>query len=292
MGRKFYTEKIFITADESKINYVDEGSHNTETILFLHGWISEGSIFADIGKSLIEKYRVIWFDYRGNGKTISNGPYTIAQLAADAEALLEYLKIENVTIMGYSMGALVLFQFIRNYGCKNIRKAIVLDMTAKVANDANWKHGWCQGHYTRENYQRDTALLETGFHEFGSIFLPYVMFKHTPDKPKNYKPNFLFKILSHLFIKVDRLDALRSYFHEMYASDYRNDLLKICIPMAVIYAKPGSIYEEGAAVYIKSRISNASLYPIENTTHTSIGTRSKELTAVLLQFLSSNTSLK
>ena len=65
-------------------------------------------------------YRIVRFDYRGTGvsdwvKDWLVHPYTVADLAADAEAVLDQLQIEKVHLVGLSMGAMVAQAFALNY---------------------------------------------------------------------------------------------------------------------------------------------------------------------------------
>ena len=43
---------------------------------------------------------------------------------------------------------------------------------------------------------------------------------------------------------------LADFWEQMLDNDYREDLKNINIPLAIIYSRPGSIYEEGAAQYL------------------------------------------
>jgi non-heme chloroperoxidase len=282
---KYYTEKYFQTDDGAKINYVDVGQGNSETFVMLHGWMSGGFRFEKLGKKLFKTHRVVWMDHRGNNKTISNGLYTFRQLAADVKDLIEHLNLHDVTMVGSSMGAAVLFQYVRDYGCLYMKRAVILDMSPKLLNDEEWKHGLYQGNYRAENYQHDLELAKTNWHKFIGYVMPQTLFKHTPDEPRIFRSNILFALLSILKTKSKYIEAYRQYFVELVSNDYREDLSKITVPLGIFYSRPGSLYEEGAALFIKSQVPDGRLYPYDNATHETPRQRTKETLQKLLDFV-------
>jgi pimeloyl-ACP methyl ester carboxylesterase len=57
---------------------------------------------------LARRFEVVRFDNRGfGGSEITPGPYTTAQLAADAVALLDELEIERAHVVGISLGGMI-----------------------------------------------------------------------------------------------------------------------------------------------------------------------------------------
>jgi pimeloyl-ACP methyl ester carboxylesterase len=64
-------------------------------------WMNQVAVFQD-------RYRCILVDNRGAGKSeVTDGGYTILQMADDALALLEHLGIAGAHLCGQSMGALI-----------------------------------------------------------------------------------------------------------------------------------------------------------------------------------------
>ena len=58
--------------------------------------------------ALVDRYRVLRYDTRGHGQSgTTPGPYTIAQLADDAVALLDALGIAKAHFIGLSMGGMI-----------------------------------------------------------------------------------------------------------------------------------------------------------------------------------------
>lgn len=59
-------------------------------------------------EALRSEFQVLRMDFRGHGKsTIAPPPYTLADFAADAHALLGALDIESVHVIGLSLGGMV-----------------------------------------------------------------------------------------------------------------------------------------------------------------------------------------
>jgi non-heme chloroperoxidase len=280
----YYSEKYFETTDAAKINYVDVGQGNPETIVLMHGWMSYGSQFAALGKKLMKTHRVIWMDLRGHGRTFSSGPYTFQQLAADVRALIEYLNLQNITLLGYSMGAATLFQYVRDYGGLYLKKAVIIDMSPKLLNDDEWHHGLFQGNYREENYKHDLEFAKTNWHKFVGYVLSQTLFKHKPTEHRSYQPNIIFTLISKLRTKDRFIEPYRQLFIELANIDYRKDLARITVPLGIFYTRPGSLYEEGTALYIQSQVPDGRLYPFDNATHVSPGIRTKETLEKLMDF--------
>lgn len=96
----------YVTSGDAKVYYEVYGEG--KPLLLLHG--NGGSIKAR-SRSIPEfskKYKVIAMDSRCQGKTsCPSGYLTYEQIAADANALLDHLKLDSVYIWGHSDGAIV-----------------------------------------------------------------------------------------------------------------------------------------------------------------------------------------
>lgn len=97
-------------SDGVRIAYMDEGEG--EPILLIHGFASNSQanwIDPRWVRTLTKAgRRVIAYDNRGHGqseKLYEPGRYGAPQMAEDARRLLDYLGIERIDVLGYSMGA-------------------------------------------------------------------------------------------------------------------------------------------------------------------------------------------
>jgi len=77
-------------------------------LLLIAGIPAIASDWRGLGARLADGHRVIAYDNRGSGQSsVTPGPYSTAQLAADALALLDHLGIERADVFGMSMGGMI-----------------------------------------------------------------------------------------------------------------------------------------------------------------------------------------
>lgn len=76
-----------------------------EPVLLLHGALGNANYWGNQVPVLAKKYRVIVIDARGHGRSTRDGKlFSYRLLAADVIALLDLLKIDKVSIIGWSDG--------------------------------------------------------------------------------------------------------------------------------------------------------------------------------------------
>jgi pimeloyl-ACP methyl ester carboxylesterase len=88
------------------LHYEEHGSG--EPLILLHGGIGAGEMFAPILPALTEGRRVITVDLQGHGGTADvDRPLRPEDMADDIAALLDHLGLEQIDLMGYSLGGIV-----------------------------------------------------------------------------------------------------------------------------------------------------------------------------------------
>jgi pimeloyl-ACP methyl ester carboxylesterase len=109
-----------IEGQDLKMAYMDElprGGSNGKAVLLLHGKNFFGAYWKDTIKFLTENgYRVVVPDQIGFGKSSKpNIHYSFHALAANTKKLLETLNINEVTVVGHSMGGMLATRFVLMY---------------------------------------------------------------------------------------------------------------------------------------------------------------------------------
>lgn len=103
--------------NDVRLNYDDRGGG--EAVMLIHGFPLDRTMWAAQVEALVGDYRVITPDLRGfGGSEFGNAdPRTMALdvYAADLAAMLDALKIDRITLGGFSMGGYIAFAFLRAY---------------------------------------------------------------------------------------------------------------------------------------------------------------------------------
>ncbi|MEC5406404.1 alpha/beta fold hydrolase [Paraburkholderia sp. MPAMCS5] len=82
------------------------------TVVLIHGVGMNQSVWAPQIDALTESYEVLVYDMLGHGQSaLPTATPTLAEYAAQLEALLDALKVERAHVVGHSMGALVALEF-------------------------------------------------------------------------------------------------------------------------------------------------------------------------------------
>ena len=135
------------------INYEIFGSG--PRVLFFNG--SGGSIEGSILliNALAKTFQVLVHDQRGLGKTsVPDGPYTMADYAQDAAALLDHVGWQTTNIIGLSFGGMVAQEFGVTYSDRIQRLVLMCTSAGGVAGSSYPLHQLAQ----LPTFERNKAL--------------------------------------------------------------------------------------------------------------------------------------
>ena len=84
------------------------GPERAPAVVFVAGLGDDHSSWSSVLPQLSKSYRCVTFDNRGIGRSpITDGPYTTAEMALDARAVVRTLGLERVAAVGSSMGGAI-----------------------------------------------------------------------------------------------------------------------------------------------------------------------------------------
>ena len=95
-----------VQCNGADLYYEDHGEG--QPIVFLHGGMAGLRYFESQLTGLADEYRTVAFDFRGHGRSEKTElGHTLPQHARDLRCFLETLDLDDVVVVGWSMGAIV-----------------------------------------------------------------------------------------------------------------------------------------------------------------------------------------
>lgn len=104
------------TANVNNINIAYEIYGDGEPVILIHGYSYNKSAWIAQIDDLSKYFKVIALDVRGSGE--SSHPeeaFTIDTLVEDLKGLMDFLKLEKAHLMGWSMGGMIIQNFVLKY---------------------------------------------------------------------------------------------------------------------------------------------------------------------------------
>ncbi|PGD11973.1 alpha/beta hydrolase [Bacillus wiedmannii] len=262
-----------------EIYYEDHGTG--KPVVLIHGWPLSGRSWEYQVPALVEAgYRVITYDRRGFGK--SSQPwegYEYDTFTSDLHQLLEQLELQNVTLVGFSMGGGEVARYIGKYGTNRVEKAVFAGAVPPyLYKSANHPEG---------------VLDDVAIQEF-------------ENGVKSDRLAFLDEFTKGFFAAGDRTDLVsepfRLYNRDIAAGaspkgtldciaafskiDFRGDLAKINIPTLVIHGdSDATVPFEYSGKLTHEAIPNSKVALIKGGPHGLNATHAKEFNEALLLFL-------
>jgi 3-oxoadipate enol-lactonase len=116
-----------------RLYYDLAGPEKGQVVCFTHSLASDGGMWAEQLPSLLAAgYRVLRLDMRGHGGSDPvSGDYTMAQLADDVAASLDFLGIERVQFIGLSIGGMIGQAFAIGHG-RRLFSAMLCDTSPQT----------------------------------------------------------------------------------------------------------------------------------------------------------------
>lgn len=268
---------LFCTSDHIKLYYEDHGKGRP--IILIHGLTANHQLFKKQVPVLRKDYRIITYDLRGHGD--SERPIhglTMKRLAQDLNELLDYLDVSNVSLVGWSLGTHVIFEYIKRYSCRNLNKICIIDMTPRLLRADDWELG-LRGVLTPEFGAFDHAdnlltlmALCDDWHVFSQRLVERIMNKNLVNEKRefDYTAEFKGKADMEWLYK----EALRNtpyvivcFWIALAGNDYRTLLPQIDIPCLITYGMESNYYAPQTSEYMRNNLPKANLVPFDGCGH-------------------------
>jgi non-heme chloroperoxidase len=156
--------------DGARMAYDDAGSGRP--VVLIHGVSMSRRFFERNVEPLAERFHVINVDLRGHGESPAHeGGHTVAQYARDVRHLLDALDLDDSVLVGWSMGSLVIWDLIRQFGADGLVGHVVV---SQGPSDLK-KPGWELGAFGLEELHETLAAAQADYRGVMEHFVPAML---------------------------------------------------------------------------------------------------------------------
>ena len=266
------------SAPPVQLYYEDHGSG--QPVVLIHGWPLSHRMWEGQVTALVEAgFRCVAYDRRGFGR--SDQPttgYDYDTFAADLHSLLTTLDLKDVILAGFSMGGGEVARYLGTHGSDRIAKAMFIGAVPPfLLKTADNPTGADQSLFDgmMAGVKKDRIGFLDGFFQG--------FFNHTPGQ-KDFPVDAIeyAKSIAWSASPVGTLECIRAFG----TTDFRADLKKITIPVAVIHGTADAIvpFEISGKLTAES-IPTSTLFAIEGGSHALPVTHPEQLNKAMLEFV-------
>lgn len=259
------------------LNVVERGAGRP--IVFLHGWSTNSNVWQGQLDALSGEHHVLALDFRGFGDSPPGGSPTTAQMAADVKRLLDARRLEDVFLIGWSMGGLVTMSYCEQFGAHRLRAIGIVDVSPRLRPAEDWPlgvgvglevgsgiDGWEQA-WATDPHAVYRALNTTGFADPS---------KRTAE----------IEWLMGESVKSDENTAMKVLV-DLFDSDFRQSLSRIDVPALLMWGAHSTSTTLTCGRFVADAIPEASLVVFEQSGHAIAMEEPEKLNRVIDEFAKS-----
>jgi non-heme chloroperoxidase len=263
-----------------EIYYEDHGAG--QPVVLIHGYPLSGRAWDRQVPALLEAgFRVITYDRRGFGKSSQPAAgYDYDTFAADLNTLLEYLDLHDAVLVGHSMGTGEVTRYLARYGSARVAKGVlVAPIPPYLLQAGDNPDGVPQSLFDgfAQAARADTPAWMTGF--LGSFY-------NTDTLLGTLVSDQALAASWNLAVTASAVAAVACI--ATWATDFRDDLPKIDVPVLVIQGDADQVLPlDKTGARLPALIKDARLVVVEGGPHALPWTHAPQVNTALLTFLNS-----
>ncbi|BDR55904.1 alpha/beta fold hydrolase [Xylocopilactobacillus apis] len=211
-------------------------------------------------------YQMITWDYPGQGSSSGDIADNLIQLAQNLALIILKLDLRNPILIGHSMGASVIWNYLQNFGTDNIAGILTIDQSPKMINTPHWNFGL--NGVSNENIS-EKLTTKFSVHETMHGLVPIVSNELADAKTK------------HPFNRSEAQKLLLSHFK----ADWRNTIERLMIPVQLITARSSPYFPNGYGEWLQNHNPQIRETIMENCGHDIMAEIPNQFNRSMIDFL-------
>jgi 3-oxoadipate enol-lactonase len=259
-----------VSVNDLTVSYIDEGITNPATIIFIHGFPLNKSMWEKQIKQFKEDYRVIAYDIRGHGNTdVGNDNFSIDFFVYDLISMMNALGIGKAILCGFSMGGYIALRAIEKHPERF--SALLLCDTNCAADSPETK----VKRLKTIEFIRENGLEQYAEDSLEKLFAPISFSNHIKEMDD----------VREMILKT----SIQTLYKTLHALAERSEtctsLHNINIPVLILVGKNDVITPPELALKMHKKIQGSVMHIINRAGHVSNMENPKEFNDYLAEFL-------
>lgn len=224
-------------------------------VILLHGWAASHRDWSGLIAHLGQQARLYCWDARGHGLggKETRSAITVSRMATDLRHMIADLEIDRPLLVGHSMGALIILEYIANYGEQGLAGLCLVDQSPRLLSADDWRLG-LYGEFDLtanagliRSLQEDFADAVLGLVAAGNQHLGHAVADLPPDQ---------YALLRDYLGSLDHA-AMIECWQSLVQCDFRSLLPAVRLPTLLIHGGQSQFYSLDVGRYLHSRLINS-----------------------------------
>jgi pimeloyl-ACP methyl ester carboxylesterase len=244
-----------IALDRVSLSVRRSGAKDGPSLVFVHGVMMSGRFFGkQIGAAELADFDVVVPDLRGHGDSEKTpAGHTVATYAQDLADLVDALDLRKPVLVGWSMGVMVVYEYLKLRGQDSVSGIVVVEQTP---SDYLWE-GYTFGFVTLSSLAELVTEIQTDLPALAHQLVQLMLHEPTPEADQ---------WMSEEITKVPPTIASTIFVNQTIRDD-RGFIGSITVPTLVLFGRDPKLTPPEAGQYITDHIQGARLQIFENSSH-------------------------
>ena len=238
-------------------NVTERGNSSGPPLLFAHGFGCDQNMWRHVWPAFADDYRIVLFDYLGNGGSDSSAfdPERYASLdgyAGDVLEICRELGLSEVVFVGHSVSAMIgALAAAAEPG--RFARLVMIGPSPRYIDDEGYTGG-----FSEQDIHELLESLESNYLGWSRSMAPVII--GNPDRPE------LGEELTNTFCRAD--PKIAAHFARVtFLSDNRDDLERVSTPSLVMQCSEDVIAPQSVGQFVTGRMPNCRMVQLEATGH-------------------------
>jgi len=251
---RYFGQNNGLNVNDITVSFTDQGPDNAPTIIFIHGFPLNKTMWDNQVELLMTDFRVITYDIRGHGESdAGNDPFSLELLVSDLIGFMDVLEINKASICGLSMGGYIALNAIENYPDRF--EAMVLCDTNCIADSQEVKE---------KRIAAVESIIKEGVNKYAIGSIPNLF------AAKSIKLNLTaIDSVKNMILNTSELVLCSTLLALASRQETCSKLSNINIPVLILVGEHDILTPPAAAKSMHENISNSTFEVIEHAGHLS-----------------------